>query len=287
MCPHEEKLTAWLLGDLSPEEHEAMTRHLEGCDACRAVRDELSRVLSPLRSGLAKDRTWRVAAGTAAPCRPPLWAWLWRRPHEGLTRAALLAVSFGTLFALVSAVYQNAQRERAPAGAITHIEFRKRDEAPAPALEPMPDAARADASPESLAEEAARSVTAISVEREPVPAPALPAPEPRMPELKRLRRNEPPKAPAPAESAAASDGLASAPAPALGGAAAMPTARPAKAAAKRERARTAGAPAPRAPASLQTKPLLLAGATPAPTNAVPTNAVPTNAVAPTTIKRKP
>jgi hypothetical protein len=276
MCPHEEKLTAWLLGDLPPEEHEAMTRHLEGCDACRAVRDDLSRVLSPLRSGLAKDRTWRVAAGTAAPCRPPLWAWLWRRPHEGLKRAALLAVSFGTLFALVSAVYQNAQRERAPAGAITHIEFRKRDEAPAPALEPMPAAASADASPERLAEEAARSVTAISVEREPVPAPALPAPEPRMPELKRLLRTDSPKTLAPSESAADSGGPAS-----------VPAARPAKAAAQRDRARTAGAPAPRAPASLQTKPMLLAGATPAPTNAVPTNAAPTNAVAPTTIKRKP
>jgi hypothetical protein len=304
MCPHEEKLTAWLLGDLPPGEHESLTRHLDGCAACRAVRDELSRVLTPLRSALAKDSLWRDAAGTAAPCRPhhgtplpsapptvgtaapcrpPLWAWLWLRPHDGLKRAALLAVSFGTLFALISAVYRSANRERVPAGDITHIEFHKAsDEAPAPALAPMPQADKADdASTDRLAAEAKRSVATFSVASKPVPHPAPPAPEPRMPELRRLVNAEAPKA-APAEAAARSDA-------ASGGPASVPAAPAAKAAAvaKRERAKPSAVTATRPPANLQAKPLLLAGATLAPTNSAATNAIPTNAVPPTAAKRKP
>ena len=77
MCPHEEKITAWLLGDLPPSAQDEMTRHLERCAACRAARDELEGVLVPLRHGLERDRrsygscrTTRVPAALAFSAAP-------------------------------------------------------------------------------------------------------------------------------------------------------------------------------------------------------------------------
>ena len=67
MCPHEEKVTAWLLGDLPPGEAQAMTRHLEACAECRAVRDDCAGVLAPLQSALAKDR-WPGCADEGSNC---------------------------------------------------------------------------------------------------------------------------------------------------------------------------------------------------------------------------
>lgn len=268
MCPHEEKLTAWLLGDLSPAEQEAMTRHVDGCGACRAAGEELSRVLAPLRSGLAKDRSWQPGIRAALPARrPSLWIRLWSSPHEGLKRAALLAVSFGTLFALISALYQSSQREATPACAVTTIEFKRLDADAATPLEPLAAPLKGETAEDRLDRESEHKPAALDVESRPVPYPKPPAAEPRMPALRRL--------------AAQSETESMPAAPAAEAAAAEPAPRPqaaAKAAPKRERAKSFAVSRP--PADLQMKAALLGGAKPAVTNAVSTNAVPTNAVAP-------
>jgi len=267
MCPHEEQLTAWLLGDLSPDAQSALTRHLEGCAECRAARDELARVLGPLRSALAKDNAWRPETGMAQPPAPAP-APFWQRPHQGLRRAALLAVSFGSLFALVSAVYRNAQRERQPE-AVTDIRFLKA-EAPPPPLEPLPAPPESADAAENLAEASAGRVAPVTMPSAPVTPPALPAQEPHMPKLRQMISSKldesavPPRGPTSVSAAKA----------------AAP-----KTAARRER--SAATPSPRPAAGLQPKPFLLAGATAAPATAAPTNAAPTNAVAPANLKGSP
>ena len=138
MCPHEEKVTAWLLGDLPPGERKAMAGHLEACAACRAVRDELGGVLSALRSGLAKDggRAPSVPRGMRA---KEEW-------DEWTRRAALLAVSFGTLFSVLAAAYLLAGRARASRNeVVTHITFRSAGELAVPALTSVPEPLIADA----------------------------------------------------------------------------------------------------------------------------------------------
>ncbi len=279
MCPYEEKLTAWLLGDLPPEEHLALTRHLAGCDACRAAKEELAHVLTPLRSGLAKDRNLRIAPKTiVVPPRRSFAAWLWHTPHESLKRAAILVASLGTLFAVISSVYQTAQRERVPAGDVTSIEFRKAsDEAPLPALQPLAEPRAESAAADRLREDSEHRTDSFAVKSEPVPHPGPPAPEARMPELRRLVRTDgemkAKEAPASKASTPACD---------------FPSSRaeaPAKDVAKRERGKSASAAPSRPPADLMIQPVRLASLT-APTNTAPTNAVPTNAVSPI-IKRKP
>ena len=264
MCPHEEKLTAWLLGDLAPEEHQALTRHLETCGSCRSVSEELAGVLTPLRSGLAKDRNLRVAQRPPQAPQRRACGDLWSTPHEGLKRAALLALSFGSLFALLSIVYQKAQRTPHDASAVTHLTFYRTDEAPAPALTPVAEPPGAAADKDSLAEAVPRSET-FTTPPAPVAVPATPAPEPHAPAFRRLVKADAERkakaAPAEAEETAA------------------PAAAPEKSVAKRERSKNASAPSQRPPADLMTKPVRLAGAL-APTNAVPTNAIPTNAAAP-------
>jgi len=140
MCPYEEKLTAWLLGDLCPEEQEALTRHLPTCASCRAMRDELAAVLAPLDSGLAKDK--RLFPRPSAPRRLP--ARLFHAPW--VRAAALFVVSFGTLFALFGLMY-NAATRKAPVGPVTTFTFLKPDLPPEP-LEPLaPPAEAAGAQP--------------------------------------------------------------------------------------------------------------------------------------------
>ncbi len=273
MCPYEEKLTAWLLGDLPPEEQQAMTRHLQACDTCRKVRDELTHVLTPLRSGLEKDRHLRVephptpCTGCRESPRP-----FWYIRYERLRRAALFALSFGALFAGVSVVYRQTAGQHPNDENVTHITFHRK-EAPAPALAPAMGAAKApptakddlaDFKPEAVHPEAAAPA---------VVAPALPAPEPMMPKLRRLVKTEGKAA------------ISAAPAPAAKAErsySAAPVTAKAKAAAKSERAKASASAITRPPADLQIKPIGLA-ARPASTNtiAIPTNTIPTNAVAPT------
>ena len=271
MCPYEDKLTAWLLDDLPPEEHRALTSHLASCASCRAAKEELSHVLTPLRSGLAKDRNRQISPkAIVVPPRRSFAAWLWRSPHEGLTRAAIIAVSFGSLFALISSLYQMAQREAAPAGDVTSIEFRKyAEEAPLPALQPAAEPREAGAASDSLWEEAQRSTGDIALKSAPIPPPEPPAPEAHMPALRRLVRSDgemkAKEAPADKASTPACD---------------FPSLRaeaPAKDVAKREQGKSARAKPSRPPADLMIQPVRLASLS-APTNTVPTNAVPTNAV---------
>ena len=270
MCPHEVKLTAWLLGDLPPAEREEMTRHVEGCAACRAAAEELSCVLTPLRSGLAKDSRLRIESRTAGavPRRTP-WAWLLHSPHEGLKRAALLAVSFGTLFALISTLYQSAQREAAPADAVTNIEFKKRADEAVPVLEPLAAPKEPETAASILSKDAGHLAAPLAVENKTVPYPKPPAAAPSMPPLRRLpaAAAKPKAAAAPAEAV-----------PAAAAAAPFPRKSVPKTEGKRERAKTA--PVSRPPPDLRIKPPLLAGAALVSTNAAPTNAVPTNAIAP-------
>ena len=275
MCPHEDKLTAWLLGDLPPDEQQALARHLDACASCRGVRDELARVLAPLRSGLEKDGCLQMRPPQARreARRTPYRLFFTR--HEGLRRAALFAVSFGSLFALVSVVYRQTARPRHSAEAITHITF-QRQEAPVPPLAPAPVAQAKKAAASDLADFKTGAVSPEPAAPE-VLAPALPAPEPNMPDLSRLVKTR------------VKGEAAEAPAP-------SPSARPwpsqAKAVAKRDRDK-AETPAPaRPPAGLHAKPFpLAAGALPAgaaaPTNAAPTNAIPTNAAAPSARRTQP
>lgn len=287
MCPHEEKLTAWLLGDLPPGEREAFARHLASCDGCRRAQEELSRVLTPLRSGLEKDRAWQ-APGQKAPRsgreespdeaeqadRPRHWAWLWS-PNEGLKRVAVLALSFGTLFGMIGVVYQSLHPAPRTAGGVTYVSFLQEKEAPAPALVTDPEM-KSDAAGQA--------------------PPAAAAPFPAEPEAPAVIANPAPPAPArqalafpkiaeaEAARAATRKALESAPAkPGRADGAAAVAAAPVQAA-KRERAKDEAA-GRRLSADLIAKPVQLAGAAApaktAPTNAVPpTNSVPTNAVAP-------
>ena len=132
MCPYEEKLTAWLLGDLGPEEHEGVTRHLATCAECRSVRDELAPVLTPLKSGLAKDD--RLIRRTSTPNRLQT---LFHAPW--IRAAALFLVSFTTLFALFGLFYNAATTQKISLGPITTFTFHKGEQPPEP-LESFPPA---------------------------------------------------------------------------------------------------------------------------------------------------
>ena len=286
MCPYEEKVTAWLLGDLSPEEQRDVTSHLDGCAACRAVCAELSRVLTPLRSGLEKDCRLivpvesdgavcsghvRRSAGSPGSTGPTFWSRLSSAPHEGLKRATLLALSFGSLFALISVVLNRPQRTPGDPNAVTYLSYLQPKEEPAPALalaaDPKADATDKPGLAESPAPEGLALPTA------PVVLPELPAAERRAPSFPRIADAE-------AAREATRKVFASA-APAA--CAPVRESAPAKAA-KREQAKEI---ARRISADLQTKPLRLAAGTAlAATNAVPTNALPTNAVMPA-FKRNP
>jgi len=254
MCPHEEKLTAWLLGDLPPGEQQEMARHIKACAACQRVLDELSPVLTPLRSGLEKDHRLQIAPrpargpATRAPHR------LWPVRNGWLRRAALFAAAFGTLFVLISTVYRQTPGDRHSDGQVTHITF-QREEPPPPTLAPMTKALPAAKS--ALADfrpDAAHPASAAPI----VIPPDTPEREPNMPELRRLvvsPRKE-------TETGAGPPAVAAAPALS-------------KPAAKRQRGKASASTVSRPPADLQTKPVSLAArASTAPTNAVPTNAPP-------------
>ena len=132
MCPYEEKLTAGLLGDLNPEEQEAMTRHLAVCATCRAMRDELASVLTPLKGGLAKDQRLGVPPTAKRP-RHRLTAFL----HAPWIRtAALFLVSFSTLFALFGLFYSATTERKKTMGPVTTFTFHKPDQPPEQ-LEPL------------------------------------------------------------------------------------------------------------------------------------------------------
>jgi len=264
MCPHEEKLTAWLLGDLSPEERQIMTRHLDECAACRNVRDELSAVLTPLRSGLAKDRYLKENLQPAQPTKvtPPFH--LWFKRQEWLRHAALFVAAFGTLFALISTVYHQASDDRHGDSPATNITF-NRKEPPAPSLSPVreaKDAAKADLS--DFRPDAIHSPQPAPI----VTPPALPKTEPNMPSMRKLvaaPKNASEKEVAPAAAPAS---------PALSAS----EKQAAKAVAKRERGKAEPSAITRPPANLQIKSVTLATRAASVIDSAPTNAVITNAV---------
>ena len=132
MCPYEEKVTAWLLGDLSTAEQEAVTRHLAACETCRSVRDELATVVTPLRGGLAKDQRLRLP--TPAPSSRHWGAAFFRTPW--VRAAALFLMSCGAFCLLISLYYQQVTARKEPLGPITTITFHKGEPPPEP-LEPI------------------------------------------------------------------------------------------------------------------------------------------------------
>lgn|GEM_PF-5858351 len=149
MCPYEERLTAWLLGDLSRNEQEAVARHLDSCETCRALRDELTDVLTPLQSGLAKDRHLSPDRKRVPPGHwlSRVGAWTFNRA-PWLRAAALILVSIGALFALMSLYYRETCARAVPVGPVTTFTFYKPEQPPEP-LEPLKPlvAAKADELP--------------------------------------------------------------------------------------------------------------------------------------------
>ena len=139
MCPHEEKVTAWLLGDLPPEEAQAMTRHLATCAECRAVRDNCADVLTPLRSAFIREQA-AAAAAAAAALRSTAKPAAVRRgtPREWLRRAALFAASLGTLGVLLAVAQWRTGRGTDADGNITHITLLRSDGKGAPPLDALP-----------------------------------------------------------------------------------------------------------------------------------------------------
>jgi hypothetical protein len=128
-CQYEEKLTSWLLGDLSPQEQDEITSHVFRCASCRKECDELRRVLFPLRSALQKDqhlfKTKRNIHWTQRLLVAP-----WVR------QAAVLLLSCSIVCAVMTLFYHQVTRDRTLEGPVTHITFEKR-EIPPPPLEPL------------------------------------------------------------------------------------------------------------------------------------------------------
>lgn len=271
MCPHEEKLTAWLLGDLSPEEHLAMTRHLETCASCRSVKDELSRVLKPLRSGLAKDCALRVARPPARATPLRTFSTLWRTPHDGLERVAVLTALFGALFVIIDVAYRKAQRPASTdSGDVTYISFLQSKEEAPPRLVPSEELKSAG-SDKSLLDESLRRAEQLPIPSAPVVLPDIPTREHPPSSFNRLLNND---------AVREATRKAFVRAPAAAPASAPSLAAPAKAvAAKSERSKAAETQLRRSDASacLIAKPVCLAEVPLACTNASPTNATPPSA----------
>ena len=122
MCPYEERLTVWLLGDLSEAEREEMDAHVRACAECAAEARELKAVLSSLQSGLKKDTELTVESKKAV--RAPLFG-VWMR------RAALLAISGGAFFCLLGYLYNKANPARDPSETVTTLVFHKEADPPA------------------------------------------------------------------------------------------------------------------------------------------------------------
>lgn len=265
MCPHEEKLTAWLLGDLPPDEQDGMTRHLDACASCRALRDDLERVVVPLRSALSKDQKAQI--GEQPPHFAPSAAKRFpRSPFRAFVeRAALAAVSFGAFFGLLSLVYQSASRRVVPPPeSLTHIEFRKASDEPAATplqFIPTPAATPPAAAPAAAAfdREIERGNTEIAMPNRPVPYPQPPPPELISPPLRRLRETALAEK---AETVALTPALSASSATATG--VATPT---------RERPRTETAAARPSNLDIRTKPIFLSGEGLATTNPSVTNTV--------------
>lgn len=128
-CPFEEKLTSWLLGDLSPKEQDEVTCHIFTCASCRQECDELRKVLFPLRSALHKDQgLFKPRAKVFAPQRFHLAPWM--------RIAAMLVLSGSMVLLLMSLYYQQLTQRRGHDGPVTHITFGKM-ETPPPPLEPV------------------------------------------------------------------------------------------------------------------------------------------------------
>jgi len=271
MCPHEEKLTAWLLGDLSPEEHQALSRHLETCASCRSVSEELSRVLTPLRSGLAKDRDLHIAAkpGRASPLQA--FRAFWTTPQAGLRRVAVLALFFGVVATLVGVVYQRSLQTEPSDGGVTYVSYLQPAVAPPPALYPEEKiVVDADCQTPALAE---APLPAEPPDRPTVSVgvPLVPAPERVSPPLNRLIVGESVRQATqrPFETKRAATAA---------------TGKSKVAAAKqrdREKSESPALPQAAPADALAVQPIRLAGAALAATNAVSTNSIPTNAVKPT------
>lgn len=128
-CQYEEKLTSWLLGDLSPQEQDEVSCHVFTCASCRKECDELRRVLFPLRSALYKDQ------GLFKPKRTIPWTQrILSAPW--IRQAAVLLISATIVCAVMTLYYHQVTRDRTIDGPITHITFGKM-ETPPPPLEPL------------------------------------------------------------------------------------------------------------------------------------------------------
>jgi hypothetical protein len=129
VCQYEEKLTSWLLGDLSPHERDDISCHVFACASCRKECDELRRVLFPLRRALHKDQGLFKPKHTIR--------WTQRVLASPLLRhAAVFLISCSIVCAVMTLYYHQVTRDRTLDGPITHITFGKM-ERPPPPLDPV------------------------------------------------------------------------------------------------------------------------------------------------------
>lgn len=128
-CPFEDKLTSWLLGDLSVQEQNEITCHVFTCASCRQECDELRKVLFPLRSALHKDQ------GLFKAKKKISWTqWLYTPSWVG--RAALLILSASIVLAIMTLYHHElTQRSNREDETITRLTFSKPE--PLPTLEPL------------------------------------------------------------------------------------------------------------------------------------------------------
>jgi hypothetical protein len=137
-CQYEEKLTSWLLNDLSPQEQDEVSCHVVVCDACQKSCDDLRRVLFPLRSALYKDQ------GLFREHRPLSWT---QRVMASpwLRQAAILLISCTIVCAVMTLYYYQLTQRHVVEGPVMHITFGKKEEPPPP-LEPvvMPSTPKTD-----------------------------------------------------------------------------------------------------------------------------------------------
>jgi Ca-activated chloride channel family protein len=123
-CDQEQRLTPYLLGDLSEREEAEYSRHLAGCAVCQASASELTPVLQSLADGLARDgerqprlspaRRRQLLRVPAAPADHKVIRWA-ARPRPWLAAAACLLLALVFSAVLIPSFMKSRSSSRAGA----------------------------------------------------------------------------------------------------------------------------------------------------------------------------
>lgn len=94
-CPEPSRLAAWLDGEVTANEGQALTAHLGGCDACRSAHRRFLQTATALRELPLPEPDPRLAAEVLAKVRSGRPAWRWRVPAlaVGFVACAVVAIS--------------------------------------------------------------------------------------------------------------------------------------------------------------------------------------------------